>query len=274
MNNTAKSLGKNISLSSGEYQDFKNELVRLIEFKEAALLEDRLIAGAVWIDILVDFIGAMAPSVEHGKTNRNEVLSTFFTTMTNQQYARPLGIAQKTVPKGAIKRLFLSLLIAFRTSPETKRSNIHTLFFILSRYAKAFFKTGKIRLLPHGMEFPFSALKKISFNYDEKTEEIIREWVIKYIREDKLLEKNNIKSGYIYLLLQYSIMKWYAVSLAWESDKKQADFTEVEKAISLVDQYYMFHPELDILFKNNPVLADIMAKVLSRKTAPMILVRS
>lgn len=266
-------LDKDIPLLPEEYEAIREELVLLLSFNEASL-EDRLIAGAVWLDILGDFIriASQLPGEEDRK--RKEAFDTFFSSMKSQQYDRPLRIARKSLHGMALKRMFLCLFISLRRDPSRRRSNPSMLFFILRHYIKGYLYLGKIKMTPLKTAIPLRALKKIRLDPRNETwSESIKQWSSDFIRNDKLLKTENIRRGYLFFLLHYAIAKWYCIAHAFLKKSDQPDPEDISDSIRLVEEYYMFHPCFEEMDTSNPVFKDILESLLKRKSAPMILVR-
>ncbi len=266
-------LDADIPLTKEEYSQVEKELLALLDFEEAAF-EDRLIAGSVWLDILRDFVKAMAPQACNDAVARKEIFDTFFASMKNECYERPLRIAKKPIHSPALQRMFLGVLIAFRNRPERRRSTPITLAFILYHYVKNFLKLGRIRILPLKTRLSFRDLRDVRLDtMSDFFVAEVKKWVRKFISEKNLLCAGNIREGYHYLLTYYALMRWYAVGLAKERDSREISSEDIRQAIELVEQYYVFHPCFADLFTYYPVLSDIIDKTFAKKASAMSLVR-
>lgn len=265
-------LDKDVAITFPEYEQIESELLALLEWEEKPL-DLRLIAGAVWLDILRDFVKTMAPLPEENIQTRKEVFDTFFHTMKKEQYERPFRIAAKPAHFHAMHRMFIRLFISFRNQPGKRRSNLRTLFFILSHYAVSLYRIGGISMIPLEKPFPFSAFRKYPLNIiDKSLAEPLHTWAANFIKENTLFQTENIRNSYFHLLLYYAIIRWYAVGLAWGEKAVSLQPEHISRAIQLAEDYYVFHPCFEELFTFNPVIKDIMEKMFYKKTCPMILV--
>ena len=266
-------LDKDVAMTLQEYEHIESELLGLLDWEEKPL-DLRLIAGAVWLDILRDFVKAAAPPPGVDIERRKQVLDTFMETMKRERYERPFRIAAKPVHSTAMHRMFIGLFISFRNHPEKRRSNLRTLFFILSHYALSLFRIGGISMMPLERPFPFSAFRKYPLNItDRSLAEPLHSWAAKFIKEKKLLQAENIRNAYFHLLLYFALIHWYAAGLAWGKNSSSLAQEHISGAIQLTEKYYVFHPCFEELFTFNPILKDIMDKAFHKKTCPMILVR-
>jgi hypothetical protein len=266
-------LDKDIPLTLEEYESIREELISLLSF-EGASLEDRLIAGAVWLDILGDFIRIASPPPGGEWQKRQEAFDTFFSSMKNERYGRPLRIAQKSLHGMALKRMFLCLFISLRHDPSKRRSNPSMLFFIIRHYVKGYLYRGKIKMTPLKSDIPLCALRKIRIDPGSETwVKAIRDWGADFIRNDSLLKTENIQKGYLFFLLYYAIAKWYCIARAFLKKADHPDPEDILNSIRIVDEYYMSNPCLEETDASNPILKDILEGLFKRKSAPMILVR-
>jgi len=267
-------LDKDMAMTLPEYEHIESELLNLLEWEEKPF-DLRLIAGAVWLDILRDFLKAAAPPPGGNNQIRREVLDTFMETMKREHYERPFRIAAKPVHSPSLHRMFIGLFVSFRNHPEKRRSNLRTLFFVLSHYALSLFRIGRISMSPLERPFPFSAFRKYPLTIgDPSLAESLHTWAVKFIKEKKLLKTGNVRFGYFHLLLYYALIRWYAAGLAWGKNSSPLAPELISAAIQLTEEHYVFHPCFEELFTYNPVLKDIMDKAFHKKTCPMSLVRS
>ncbi|MBN1902870.1 hypothetical protein JW926_16220 [Candidatus Sumerlaeota bacterium] len=266
-------LNRDISLTLEEYESIKGEFIPLLSYGEA-LLEDRLIAGAVWLDILGDFIRAATPVSGADNSVRKEAFETFFASMINQKYERPFRIARKSLRGNALKRMFLCLLLALRQDDSKRRSNPGMLFFILRQYIKGYLYSGSVRMTPLINDTPLRVFKKIKMDPEnEMWSQIILEWLVHFIMTDRLLKTESVQKGYLYILLFYAIAKWCCIAHAFSKNSVEPDPEDILNSIRLVEEHYIFHPWFDEMDATNPIFKDILEGLFKRKSAPMILVR-
>jgi len=267
-------LDQDVAMTLPEYEHIESELLNLLEWKEKSF-DLRLIAGAVWLDILRDFLKAIAPPPGANNERRKQVLDTFMETMKRERYERSFRIAAKPVHSPSLQRMFIGLFVSFRNHPGKRRSNLRTLFFVLCHYALSLFRIGRISMIPLEKPFPFSAFRKYPLTIaDPSLAEPLHNWALKFIKEKKLLKAENVRYGYYHLLLYFALIRWYAAGLAWGKNSSSLAPELISAAIQLTEEYYIFHPCFEELFAYNPVLKDIMDKAFHKKTFPMSLVRS
>jgi hypothetical protein len=262
-----------VPVFSDEYDKIEEELLSLLSFPGAKTGE-KLLAGAIWLDILRDFLKTVTGQAEDSQETRNKALETFFSSMKNNDYERPFRIAGKQQESPLLHRILIGTLIAFRNNPEKKRSLFRMFIFMPYIYLRNILRIGKIRINPVQKSFPYAAFKKYPMiPFTENSGAIIEKWIMDFIRSRKLLLSENIRSGYMQLIMNYALIRWYSTSLAWQK-KHVIGPDEINEAIKLVNENYMFHPEMEKLYNTNPVLKDIIDKAFSSKSTPGILVNS
>lgn len=265
--NSPIELDEGCPLSEDEANRVEEELLNLLAF-EGAGLDDKLIAGAVLLDILRDSLNAII------ETSRPDLINTFFDWMKEERYARPLRIARKPIHSPSLQRMLLGLLIAFRNHPEKRRSNLGALAFIALQHARHFLKLGKIHIQPLSTPFPYHAFKQYPINTgaDFFTHKV-GVWAEQFIRNKKPRHGKSLRQGYGHMLLYYAMIHWYAVGLAWEKKATVVGPEEVAKAIALTEEYYIFNPAFEEIFTYNPVVRDMLEKTLNRRSTAASLVR-
>lgn len=265
--NSSIELDKGCPLSDDEATRVEEELLNLLAF-EGAGLDNKLIAGAVLLDILRNSLNAKI------EASRTDLINTFFDWMKKERYERPLRIARKPIHSPSLQRMLLGLLIAFRNHPEKRRSNLGALVFISLQHTRHFLKLGKILINPLSTSFPYHAFKKYPINTSaDFFTHIIGAWAEQFIKNKKLRHEKSLRYGYCQMLLYYAMIRWYAVGLAWEKKATAVGLEEVTKAVALTEEYYVFHPAFEEIFTYNPVVRDMLEKTLNRHSTAASIVR-
>ena len=261
-------LDRRLALTPREYQILERELLAFLLCEEATF-EKRLIGGAAWLGILRDFLLATAPAASQDPDKRTEILDTFFQSMKQNGYERPLRIASKPVGASSLQRMLLGLILAFRRKPEKQRANILTALFIFYHYAKTLFRMGRIRMPGLEASFPFSSFRKIPMNpSSEPLKALLEDWASQFIKQGKLQRSKTIREGYLYLLLNYALIRWYATGITWQEKAESIGEKQVKRSIELAKEYFPFPGVFDELFQYNPILENVIQNSFTRKTAP------
>lgn len=254
-------LDNGILLSQEEAEEVETALLELLHFKEAALRE-RLIAGAVWLELLRN---SLLSGEINAKAPRGEVMAAYLKLMKDNQYGTPLRIAGKAKRSEALCRMLAGLMIAARNKPHKHRSNWGGFIFITTQYLRHLLKAGKIRMLPLDKAFPYSALEELKCEDTALAlSGAIEAWFENQIKTGKLRREGGMRLAYGYLVFYCAIAKWYAAGLSWEKKQDAASVENITKAFAFVEEYYLFHRAFDEIFTYSPVLKDILEKNLMR----------
>jgi Fe-S-cluster containining protein len=255
-------LTEGLALSWEEYALIEEGLTRLLGRKEIDL-EDRLIAGSVWLGMLDLFL---RQTRDETPVEPIEAIRHFSDSTERDGYERVLRIARAPAHSPTMHRMFLGMLIAFRNSLGVRQGRARVVGSILWNYLRHALRLGRIRLAPLDRTFAYRDFRRTTFDpRAEWAESLLSRYLTHMIFRKDLARRGEIRGGYHILLIAYAMIRWHAVALAAERGASEVGREDLERAVSLTEKHYGAHSRFLEMFDRYPVLSGIFYNVIRRK---------
>ncbi|MCX7011609.1 MAG: hypothetical protein NTW86_03415, partial [Candidatus Sumerlaeota bacterium] len=213
-----RSLPERIELSHGlplEWDDYllvEERLQRLLAL-EGVSLEDRLIAGSVWLGMLDLFL--------------------------RQARDRTMAPAQQAIRAFADS---IERMIAFRDSLRAPRGRLNVAGTILWNYLRHALRLGEIRPAPDEPPFRYRDLRRVRFDLGQPAlAEMMRRYFVHLIFRKDIVRRGNVVEGYHLLLFDYAATRWFALARAAARGARAVEEDDLAQAISLTERHYGAH---------------------------------
>lgn len=261
-------LSKDIKITPDLYLKIEGMLKDILN-TESVPFYKRLAAGAIAMDMLDGFVFA---AMQITKVSLEDCIDKFINNNKSQNYSQIFKIADKKRDLSLIKRVFLGMIFAFRTTLSQRRSAFKTYSLLVINHILFSLRLGKFRLTPNSKKISFSKLSKINFPRDDASlNKILTERFNHILMRKDLMYHSDIKSGFKILLIYYALIEWYACGLCFEKGLSEVGENEVKEAVSYVEKYYASHSDFFQLMRTYPVVRDTIENLLKSKNFPFVM---
>ncbi len=262
-------LSTDLPLSWGQYLQIEEDLADLLR-PEFGPIYKRLIAQSIYIQLLAKFLrearmeaGAMTAGAEANE----EALGVFRRRMKGKpEEAWPLvrKLAAKGRTSPVLRRLFLGFVHSVLNTFIVRRKQMPALLLLGEAYLRHATGHGVIQPYRH-QAVKFRDLAGIGFQpaRPEFDQLLTRYYQHCLYRKDLLLQ-DSIEFAQQMQLMHWGLIHWYGAALAVESGTTEIGEEQFNEALRIVEKSYVFHSKFSDIFRDYPMLRNIMDRMFAR----------
>lgn len=231
--------------------------------RETEMVETCLVAGHAWLGILRRMLRLIRSRMAAKKDLPPDAPSTdeliamtidhYVKQSREEKFDRAFRLAQKPASQAAVKRMLLGSFISFRNTLSARQPHLLIIARALMQYARHWLRLGSIRLKPLEGKVSYAEFRpSVDDLAAEETQDLLRRYFRHALTRKDLVRNSDIFLGYGYLVMTYGLIQWYAAFL------RSVDQPDPVRALALVEEHFIQHPEFNQVFLYHPAMANII----------------
>jgi hypothetical protein len=243
------------------YSLVEESLLDLIAM-ETVSIEDRLIAGYVFLQLLERALHEMDPMPEHAAANVAELIAMF----QKDEYRRVIAIARKARGTDRLHRAIIGMLITYRSAFDArKRGRLGRSGYLLYQYIRHMGGLGSVKMSPLHERQRLARLRAMRADWnDPYFVHVIESFFRHALFRKDLIMATPLAKGYGFLLVYAALMRWYARAYAATRDEGDVGRSDFDEAVGAVEKYYCLHTDFMRLFDHYPLLTGMVERLMAK----------
>jgi Fe-S-cluster containining protein len=266
-------LDARLSLRWEDYIVLESLLAEVMMIRSRSL-RHRLAAMGVLINLLPRFAVEIDPTLIGSSAAfiPRDLMDGMATTLRNEQFESLFRIAAKPIKgAGRTRRMFLGMFVAFANRLQHSTGRIGVIAGVLGQYVRHASGLGRVKLNPVGSKLSHSDLGRAKVPENGEPAEMISRYVIHCLFRKDLLLGTGLARRLRLLLLNTSLIPWYAAAEAKAAGCTQPAPQDYSEAIAHVEKLYGFHSQFYSFFERNAWFDDVVEAFLLKPNFPMIM---
>ena len=263
-------LNRRIALTWEEYLALESSFLDLLSAKELPVS-----IGLIACSVVAAYVDAFeiqrdgTPRIGPGVRFHDNEVQDFLNVIKRAGYADAINAAQRPRKiSPMLRRMILGMFTSFANVLHRSTGRLGTVLAVVASYAVNASPWGRIRLKPIPGRVSHKRLAAGRLPSEGNQEELLRRYVSHCIFRKDLLLGSNVTRRLRLLILQVSLLPWYAEAEAASHGRATPTDEDFSEAIAHVERLYGFHSKFFRFFEANPYFDDIAESFMLRPSYP------